>query len=80
MRYKWIEISYQEGGEPQTKKFELEDAQYVQFCMDWLDNSIGSLIETIKQETVMNSDELIGRNDPCPCKSGKKYKKCCGKR
>jgi hypothetical protein len=23
--------------------------------------------------------EKIGRNDPCPCKSGKKYKKCCGK-
>jgi len=21
----------------------------------------------------------IGRNDPCPCGSGKKYKKCCGK-
>lgn len=21
----------------------------------------------------------VGRNDPCPCKSGKKYKKCCGK-
>ena len=21
----------------------------------------------------------IGRNDPCPCQSGKKYKKCCGK-
>ncbi|MFC1937968.1 SEC-C metal-binding domain-containing protein, partial [Chloroflexota bacterium] len=20
----------------------------------------------------------IGRNDPCPCGSGKKYKKCCG--
>jgi uncharacterized protein YecA (UPF0149 family) len=20
-----------------------------------------------------------GRNDPCPCRSGKKYKKCCGK-
>ncbi|MFY7953965.1 MAG: SEC-C metal-binding domain-containing protein [Armatimonadaceae bacterium] len=20
-----------------------------------------------------------GRNDPCPCKSGKKFKKCCGK-
>ncbi|EKE16078.1 MAG: hypothetical protein ACD_11C00038G0003, partial [uncultured bacterium] len=25
------------------------------------------------------SDEVIGRNDPCPCGSGKKYKKCCGK-
>ncbi|MGY8718810.1 MAG: SEC-C metal-binding domain-containing protein [Verrucomicrobiia bacterium] len=21
----------------------------------------------------------IGRNDPCPCGSGKKYKKCCGR-
>ena len=25
-------------------------------------------------------EEKIGRNDPCPCGSGKKYKKCCGKR
>ena len=25
------------------------------------------------------SGETIGRNDPCPCGSGKKYKKCCGK-
>ena len=25
------------------------------------------------------SSEKIGRNDPCPCGSGKKYKKCCGK-
>ena len=24
-------------------------------------------------------DTKIGRNDPCPCGSGKKYKKCCGK-
>ncbi|MDR2090324.1 MAG: SEC-C domain-containing protein [Clostridiales bacterium] len=24
-------------------------------------------------------EERIGRNDPCPCGSGKKYKKCCGK-
>lgn len=23
-------------------------------------------------------DEKVGRNDPCPCGSGKKYKKCCG--
>lgn len=26
-----------------------------------------------------NSRKAIGRNDPCPCGSGKKYKKCCGK-
>ncbi|SER79631.1 YecA family protein [Salipaludibacillus aurantiacus] len=23
--------------------------------------------------------EKVGRNEPCPCESGKKYKKCCGK-
>ena len=23
-------------------------------------------------------DDKVGRNDPCPCGSGKKYKKCCG--
>lgn len=26
-----------------------------------------------------NKDKKVGRNDPCPCGSGKKYKKCCGK-
>ncbi len=25
------------------------------------------------------AEEKTGRNEPCPCKSGKKYKKCCGK-
>ena len=23
--------------------------------------------------------DMVGRNDPCPCGSGKKYKKCCGR-
>ncbi|OGX24683.1 MAG: preprotein translocase subunit SecA [Omnitrophica WOR_2 bacterium RIFCSPHIGHO2_02_FULL_45_21] len=27
----------------------------------------------------MNTESKVGRNDPCPCSSGKKYKKCCGK-
>ncbi|MBU1167793.1 SEC-C domain-containing protein [Patescibacteria group bacterium] len=26
-----------------------------------------------------SKDEEVGRNEPCPCGSGKKYKKCCGK-
>jgi len=29
-------------------------------------------------KTVVNENK-IGRNDPCPCGSGKKFKKCCGK-
>jgi len=28
--------------------------------------------------TIKNTDRKIGRNDPCPCGSGKKYKNCCG--
>jgi len=27
----------------------------------------------------VKTDKKVGRNDPCPCGSGKKYKKCCGK-
>ena len=25
------------------------------------------------------AEKKVGRNEPCPCESGKKYKKCCGK-
>ena len=32
--------------------------------------------QTIQQ--IVRSGDKIGRNDPCPCGSGKKYKKCCG--
>jgi SEC-C motif-containing protein len=28
--------------------------------------------------TVVREEPKVGRNDPCPCGSGKKYKKCCG--
>ncbi len=31
-----------------------------------------------KPETYVKTEPDVGRNDPCPCGSGKKYKKCCG--
>jgi SEC-C motif-containing protein len=31
-----------------------------------------------RQQTVVREGPKVGRNDPCPCGSGKKYKKCCG--
>ncbi|MCG8532139.1 MAG: YchJ family protein [Desulfovibrionales bacterium] len=31
------------------------------------------------QETFVRETPKVGRNEPCPCGSGKKYKKCCGK-
>ncbi len=35
--------------------------------------------ETLKKEPATNKKKKIGRNDLCPCGSGKKYKQCCGK-
>lgn len=32
-----------------------------------------------KQQTVRRDAPKVGRNDPCPCGSGKKYKHCCGR-
>ena len=32
-----------------------------------------------KDSKIVRNENKIGRNDPCPCGSGKKYKKCCGK-
>ena len=31
-----------------------------------------------KVRTVRRETRKVGRNEPCPCGSGKKYKKCCG--
>jgi len=34
--------------------------------------------EAVKPETFVRETPKVGRNDPCPCGSGKKFKKCCG--
>ncbi len=39
---------------------------------------VGGEKET-KRPVVRRASERVGRNDPCPCGSGKKYKQCCGK-
>ncbi|MCK9331480.1 MAG: SEC-C domain-containing protein, partial [Candidatus Cloacimonetes bacterium] len=36
-------------------------------------------IESRQAQTVVRTKPKIGRNDPCPCGSGKKYKNCCGR-
>ena len=33
----------------------------------------------VKKEPVKRVEKKIGRNQHCPCGSGKKYKNCCGK-
>ncbi len=36
-------------------------------------------LEQKKSGTVKRGEKKVGRNDPCPCGSGKKYKQCCGR-
>ncbi len=39
----------------------------------------GEETEEKKKKPVRRTEKKVGRNDPCPCGSGKKYKKCCGR-
>ena len=47
---------------------------------DWFDTmNWEPMMEETAQQPYIRSSVKTGRNDPCPCGSGKKYKKCCGK-
>ncbi|MEO1939393.1 preprotein translocase subunit SecA [Candidatus Thioglobus sp.] len=39
----------------------------------------GAEVDPVQQQTYTREQEKVGRNDPCPCGSGKKYKQCHGK-
>ncbi len=46
-------------------------------AIDWLDVPEGQHAEPELPEPVRNPLRNVGRNDPCPCGSGRKFKKCC---
>ncbi|MGF6375615.1 hypothetical protein M2140_000664 [Clostridiales Family XIII bacterium PM5-7] len=37
------------------------------------------IVKDFKRSRTVHVEKKPGRNDPCPCGSGKKYKKCCGR-
>ena len=43
------------------------------------EEELKALYKDQKESTTVRKEKKIGRNDPCPCGSGKKYKKCCGR-
>ena len=59
----------------QTKTEEEKNIGWVEFVARFKQ---GNITRNVKQETVRHEGPVVGRNDPCPCGSGKKYKKCCG--
>src|SRR6185369_14182220 len=40
---------------------------------------VSEAAEAVEKARPVRSGPKVGRNDPCPCRSGKKYKQCCGK-
>ena len=62
----WVQVQMEDDIE-QIRKTQSED-----YVMSRGDS--GAVPVTVKRE-----GKKIGRNDPCPCGSGKKYKKCCGR-
>jgi len=78
-------ISVSSAEKQEQKKPEIDwqfkgaDDSLEQFGTDGeMQASGGSQSEAVKSQPLINANK-IGRNDPCPCGSGKKYKKCCGK-
>ena len=59
-----------EAGMPQEDRF----YQYVNHLKTYLNNLIHGGGD---KNPYVRSSKKIGRNDPCPCGSNKKYKKCC---
>lgn len=56
----------------------LADAGAIVRVTDGRGSKGGSTWRNKPKVPFVRTTEKIGRNDPCPCNSGKKYKKCCG--
>jgi preprotein translocase subunit SecA len=59
------------------------DADYLYTLPQWEDvlseERRMEITKEFKRSKTVHKEKEPGRNDPCPCGSGKKYKKCCGK-
>ncbi|HIE35690.1 MAG TPA: preprotein translocase subunit SecA, partial [Candidatus Omnitrophica bacterium] len=56
-----------------------EKAVFLEVPQDYIHSSYSSLQREPQTSSKKYTGKKIGRNEPCPCGSGKKYKKCCGR-
>jgi preprotein translocase subunit SecA len=80
---KGIELNENAMNDPRTKKLQREWESTPRAAFDGKTpaemRSHNPGLMPAKVETYRREEPRVGRNDPCPCGSGKKYKKCCGK-
>ncbi|MDP3043273.1 MAG: preprotein translocase subunit SecA [bacterium] len=62
-----------------AKEMNTSTASFAGFSAQGGSASGGKQKDFIKQKVKDAAGHKVGRNDPCPCGSGKKYKKCCGR-
>ena len=59
------------------------DADYLYTLEEWdgvlTEEKMTEIVKDFKRSKTVVKEKEPGRNDPCPCGSGKKYKKCCGR-
>ncbi len=66
----------------EDKSYSMISESDVYSLQGWVGVDFGESFEDdneILLNTPFKRESFVGRNDPCPCGSGKKYKKCCGK-
>jgi hypothetical protein len=56
----------------------MSEAEREQRDREWKERLRTRELASRPSATVINPQRHVGRNDPCPCGSGKKFKKCCG--
>ena len=71
--------------EEKPKPIEETDPEIAEFFRQIVNKEVpyrvnGTDILDARTGGVVVLEEKVGRNDPCTCGSGKKYKKCCGKK
>ena len=75
----WVEFiaHFTEEGQPgqlhERSRFVREDGQW-----RYIDGSMMPPVQPVTRQAPVRNSSNVGRNDPCPCGSGKKFKKCCG--
>ena len=73
-----LNIRKKEGPIERTETTKVTGASLEDTAINLVDGNISDK-EGGMNKTVVNEGPKVGRNDPCPCGSGKKYKNCCGK-
>ena len=80
-----LRLFYNQTGKPEKAMLLINDTlEFIQKVVGVVDENMQAVQGKIKENTdalekkkPKKVEPKIGRNDPCPCGSGKKYKKCC---